>query len=388
MDNLVSTAWLAGHLRDTDLVVVDATMFMPSSGRDAARRICRRAYPRRALPRYRRVVRPSHPAPHMLPPADQFGAAMEELGIGRDDRIVVYDNQPLRTAARGWFMLRHFGAERVAILDGGLQQMARRRAARSKAASRRRARPASTRADAPARSSPSPTIRAGLGVRLIDARGRGAVRRQRARPAARRRRRATSPVRATCRSHRSTMMTAPSSGEEICARHSSPAGADPERAVRRQLRFGRHRQQPDLRRAFARQPRCAALRWKLERMGRRSRHPEGSRARPSGQQPRSRSTIPSRISSASCSTDAGLGAPSPRPVGRAALRAPPPRLGGPLANGPSKQRRVASLAVGHAAAIRSSTSHRRQTPGQPSPSNCSTRRSAWRMLASRATASA
>jgi thiosulfate/3-mercaptopyruvate sulfurtransferase len=44
---------------------------------------------------------------------------MEAIGIGRDDRIVVYDNSPLRTAARGWFMLRHFGAARVAILDGG-----------------------------------------------------------------------------------------------------------------------------------------------------------------------------------------------------------------------------------------------------------------------------
>ncbi len=47
---------------------------------------------------------------------------MTELGVGRDDRIVVYDNSPLRTAARGWFMFRHFGAERVAILDGGFQK--------------------------------------------------------------------------------------------------------------------------------------------------------------------------------------------------------------------------------------------------------------------------
>jgi thiosulfate/3-mercaptopyruvate sulfurtransferase len=46
---------------------------------------------------------------------------MERLGIGRDDRIVVYDNSPIRTAARGWFMLRHFGARNVAILDGGFQ---------------------------------------------------------------------------------------------------------------------------------------------------------------------------------------------------------------------------------------------------------------------------
>jgi thiosulfate/3-mercaptopyruvate sulfurtransferase len=55
----------------------------------------------------------------MLPRAEEFGAAMERLGVGRSDRIVVYDNSPIHTAARGWFMLRHFGAGEVAILDGG-----------------------------------------------------------------------------------------------------------------------------------------------------------------------------------------------------------------------------------------------------------------------------
>jgi thiosulfate/3-mercaptopyruvate sulfurtransferase len=45
---------------------------------------------------------------------------MEALGVGSDDRIVVYDNSPLRSATRGWFMLRHFGARKVAVLDGGL----------------------------------------------------------------------------------------------------------------------------------------------------------------------------------------------------------------------------------------------------------------------------
>jgi thiosulfate/3-mercaptopyruvate sulfurtransferase len=64
----------------------------------------------------------SNPAPHMLPTAEEFGRAMERAGIGRDDRIVVYDNSPLRSAARGWFTLRHFGASDVAILDGGLQK--------------------------------------------------------------------------------------------------------------------------------------------------------------------------------------------------------------------------------------------------------------------------
>jgi thiosulfate/3-mercaptopyruvate sulfurtransferase len=58
----------------------------------------------------------------MLPSAAEFGAAMERLGVGRNNRIVVYDNSPIHTAARGWFMLRHFGAPHVAILDGGFQK--------------------------------------------------------------------------------------------------------------------------------------------------------------------------------------------------------------------------------------------------------------------------
>jgi thiosulfate/3-mercaptopyruvate sulfurtransferase len=56
----------------------------------------------------------------MLPSAGQFGAAMSALGISQRDSIVVYDNSPYRTAARGWFMFRHFGSGDVAILDGGL----------------------------------------------------------------------------------------------------------------------------------------------------------------------------------------------------------------------------------------------------------------------------
>jgi thiosulfate/3-mercaptopyruvate sulfurtransferase len=58
----------------------------------------------------------------MLPSASEFAAAMERLGIGSSDRIVVYDNSVTRNATRGWFMLRHFGARQVAVLDGGFQK--------------------------------------------------------------------------------------------------------------------------------------------------------------------------------------------------------------------------------------------------------------------------
>ncbi len=120
MDALVSTQWLADNLGPTDLVVVDSSLFMPASGRGARAEFLAAHIPGACFLDIDELSDKSHPAPHMLPSAEEFGRAMEALGVGRDDRIVVYDNSPLRSAARGWFMLRHFGAEKVAVLDGGL----------------------------------------------------------------------------------------------------------------------------------------------------------------------------------------------------------------------------------------------------------------------------
>jgi thiosulfate/3-mercaptopyruvate sulfurtransferase len=121
MDSLVSTEWLAQHLSEPDLVVLDASWHMPASGRNGREEYLNAHIPGARFLDIDLLSDPRHPAPHMLPPAAEFGRAMEALGVGRDDRIVVYDNSPLRTAARGWFMLRHFGAADVAILDGGFQ---------------------------------------------------------------------------------------------------------------------------------------------------------------------------------------------------------------------------------------------------------------------------
>jgi len=171
MDNLVSTAWLAEHLRDRDLAAVDATIFMPNSGRDARAEYAAAHIPGARFLDIDELSDHSAVAPHMLPPADQFGAAMEKLGIGCDDRIVVYDNSPLRTAARGWFMLRHYGAERVAILDGGLAKwLDEGRPVESGTPPPREvhfhARPRQTQVVTKS------DVRGGLGVPLIDARGR------------------------------------------------------------------------------------------------------------------------------------------------------------------------------------------------------------------------
>jgi thiosulfate/3-mercaptopyruvate sulfurtransferase len=122
MDSLVSTEWLAGHLAEPDFIVVDASWHMPASGRSGHDEYLAAHIPGARFLDIDALSDRANPAPHMLPPAAEFAAAMERLGIGSADRIVVYDNSPNRTAARGWFMLRHFGVREVAILDGGFQK--------------------------------------------------------------------------------------------------------------------------------------------------------------------------------------------------------------------------------------------------------------------------
>lgn len=171
MDSLVATQWLAEHLNEPDLVVVDASWFMPSSARNG-----REEYRQAHIPRARffdidELSDRSSAVPHMLPQAAEFGRAMERLGIGSGDRIVVYDNSPIRTATRGWFMLRHFGAKRVAILDGGFQKWtAERRPTESGEPPLRHARFDAQEGDDLITKE---QLLAGIAVPWIDARGKG-----------------------------------------------------------------------------------------------------------------------------------------------------------------------------------------------------------------------
>ena len=171
MDSLVSTSWLAEHLDELDLVVIDSSWFMPSSGRSGRTEYLQAHIPGARFLDIDALSDHSNPSPHMLPSADQFGEEMEQLGVGRDDRIVVYDNSPIRTAARGWFTLRHFGARDVAILDGGLKMwVAEGRPTESGESS-----PRSARFDADVRPGvfSKEQLLAGSGCALVDARSKG-----------------------------------------------------------------------------------------------------------------------------------------------------------------------------------------------------------------------
>jgi len=117
---LVSTDWLADHLRDRNVVVVDGSYVLPTQQRDVHAEYRAGHIPGAVFFDIEAISDHSTDLPHMLPGTAQFGPAVGALGIGDDDTIIVYDSAGLYSAARVWWTFRLFGAREVYILDGGL----------------------------------------------------------------------------------------------------------------------------------------------------------------------------------------------------------------------------------------------------------------------------
>lgn len=122
MESLVTTDWLERELGAGDLKVIDATLFLPGTPRDARVEYEAEHIPGAVFLDLEEVSDTSNPVPHMVPSEAKFASRMASLGLRDGQRFVVYDNSPLHSAARAWWMLRSFGAHYVAILDGGLQK--------------------------------------------------------------------------------------------------------------------------------------------------------------------------------------------------------------------------------------------------------------------------
>ncbi|SNR53829.1 3-mercaptopyruvate sulfurtransferase [Paracoccus sediminis] len=116
---LVSTDWLAAHLNDPDLRILDASWHMPAAGRDA-----RAEYDAAHIPGARffdidAISDTRSALPHMAPPVEMFVSRMRAMGVGDGHQVVVYDNSDVRSAARVWWTFRLMGKTNVAVLDGG-----------------------------------------------------------------------------------------------------------------------------------------------------------------------------------------------------------------------------------------------------------------------------
>jgi len=125
MHSLVSAEWLSQHLGAPDLRLFDASWYMPAEQRDA-RALYRAAH----LPAARffdidLIADTESSLPHMAPTPARFEHLVSELGVTNDSRVVFYDQKGIFSAARGWWLMRLFGHERTAVLDGGLPKWRR-----------------------------------------------------------------------------------------------------------------------------------------------------------------------------------------------------------------------------------------------------------------------
>src|SRR5665647_3900280 len=112
---LKTTEWLAGHAGKPDVVIVDASYYLPTQKRDPKAEYVAAHIPGAVFFDINAIADDSTDLPHMLPGPTQFGQAAGALGIAETDTIVVYDGTGLYSAPRVWWTFRIFGARQVFI---------------------------------------------------------------------------------------------------------------------------------------------------------------------------------------------------------------------------------------------------------------------------------
>jgi thiosulfate/3-mercaptopyruvate sulfurtransferase len=119
---LVSTDWLAEHLGDPNLVVLDGSWHMPAEGRDAKAEYGAAHIPGAVFFDIDAISDHANPLPHMLPTPQDFATAVRRLGVEAASTIVVYDTVGVFSAPRVWWSFRAMGHAKVFVLDGGLKK--------------------------------------------------------------------------------------------------------------------------------------------------------------------------------------------------------------------------------------------------------------------------
>jgi thiosulfate/3-mercaptopyruvate sulfurtransferase len=118
---LVSAQWLAEHGNQPHVRIVDATVHLPDTGRDAKAEYLLEHIPDAGFFDLSVIANPENPLPRKFPPKDVFIREVSKLGIDNQTHVVAYDTPGLYSAARVWWLFRQYGYDHVSILDGGLK---------------------------------------------------------------------------------------------------------------------------------------------------------------------------------------------------------------------------------------------------------------------------
>ena len=125
MDRLVSTTWLADHLGDPNLRILECSVEVVSSSTAFTARSGRSWWEQGHIPNSDfadltdALSDPDSSLTFTMPKPDEFAAAMTDLGVGDGTEVVLYDRLAHAWAARVWWMLRAVGFDGAAVLDGG-----------------------------------------------------------------------------------------------------------------------------------------------------------------------------------------------------------------------------------------------------------------------------
>src|ERR1700757_3079300 len=116
IDPLVSTEWLAAHLNDANVKILDATFKLPGVLPLPKDDYLGAHLPGAVFFDVDAVSDHSNPLPHMFPSAGQFGGDVGNLGISNADTVVIYDAGGWVAAPRAWGMFLACGHGHVRLL--------------------------------------------------------------------------------------------------------------------------------------------------------------------------------------------------------------------------------------------------------------------------------
>lgn len=118
--SLMSVEWLKANLDNPDIIIVDATVHLPDTGRVAKEEYECEHIPGAVFFDLDVISDPDNPRPRKIPPLSRFIQKVGELGISNGKHVIAYDTRGLYSAARVWWLFRHYGYDNVSVLDGGM----------------------------------------------------------------------------------------------------------------------------------------------------------------------------------------------------------------------------------------------------------------------------
>lgn len=120
-DLFIEPSTLMSKIDNINLKILDATFYLPDSGLIAEEEYKKKHIPNAIFFDINKIADPNNSLPHMIPTKDLFSKMMQNIGLNKDDEIIIYDNSPFLSSARAWFLFRYFGHDKIFIMQGGVK---------------------------------------------------------------------------------------------------------------------------------------------------------------------------------------------------------------------------------------------------------------------------